>query len=762
VTDTLKKASVTLGGVPLAGSSTIVWKFTTGVHPYITTMSVHTETWEKRLKAKKGGRLQLVIINSYGNKTTIEDLYILHETPNAKPKMTSFLVADRRWRWDRTLIVRDYNISKRTGDKNFDNKTIPIDNKVTTDKYDYRPYSLHMGEFVWRAQDCLEDILEQLEGMETSGTGKKQYKIDSIATSGEFTVQNISISDQGNLALQRVLSFIPGTQVYVDKDGMVKVFNGLDMDASDTFIKGLPPSTWDGDKHELIDRVKIRPTSVNVYYEREIETLIKFEDDWSQPTSASPIKNSLECENVIPTVYEKTEITEWDYEENKAITRTVPPGTWVNAKEWLFAHNKVKPTGSLSWNFETLRTFWLAGDLEGRLGGTKVRGSKIEDKTNVLQAIQVLKEHFRQTFRISRRYMERIRDIKPVRVASLDPVTGTRMPASVWGQMTVGLTTKGTLISSRKNPQKSANYYLINSYPDIQQTSIIRKDPGPQRVTFLDRDVGIFRITADNGTYGTYNTLIPGFTSDASGKPNVPIQDLAQQDDKGVSHGAGMRLVNGTNEFLLPYEYKFKMMVTIVPGSPNSKNRMHVEPVTISEIQEMFDGRVKIQEGHGQTMDVFVPAGEITARYAWTGNDELAEKTMVEILGLDDDDPTTGGIRDDPKTKQWDEGRYPIGFTWVNEDREVMAHSRAVAAEAMSPFVDGIQGRITTRSLDGNSQFKLVGNMSGISVQVDGSPSAKVRVTSEFAGMVNPISRLALMPETARKVVLGIVRFSKD
>ena len=223
-----------------------------------------------------------------------------------------------------------------------------------------------------------------------------------------------------------------------------------------------------------------------------------------------------------------------------------------------------------------------------------------------------------------------------------------------------------------------------------------------------------------------------------------------------------MRLVNGTNEFLLPYEYKFKMMVTIVPGSPNSKNRMHVEPVTISEIQEMFDGRVKIQEGHGQTMDVFVPAGEITARYAWTGNDELAEKTMVEILGLDDDDPTTGGIRDDPKTKQWDEGRYPIGFTWVNEDREVMAHSRAVAAEAMSPFVDGIQGRITTRSLDGNSQFKLVGNMSGISVQVDGSPSAKVRVTSEFAGMVNPISRLALMPETARKVVLGIVRFSKD
>jgi hypothetical protein len=367
--------------------------------------------------------------------------------------------------------------------------------------------------------------------------------------------------------------------------------------------------------------------------------------------------------------------------------------------------------------------------------------------------VQVLREHFRQTFQISRRYMERLRYVKAVRVALLDPVTGQRMPSSIWGEMTVAATMKGTMMHSRKDEKRSAMYYQIDSYPDEEERTV-KKPPGPQKLTFLDRDAGIFRVTASGGTYGTYNTVIPGFTVNSQGNKNVAIMDLGQQDDPHITHGAGMRIQTGTNEFLLNERYKFLAMITIVPGSPNNKNRCHKERVGIDEVRKMFENRVKIEEGEGPPIDIFIPAGEMTARYAWSVDDQ-AKKSIITMLGLDDDDPTTGGL-------EGDEARRPPGLVWVNEQREIWAHSRGVAAEAYSAYISAIQGRVTTRVPDGNSKFSLTGNMSGASISVDGHPSAKVKVTSEFAGRLTPVSRLALMPESARKVVLGIVRFAKD
>jgi len=764
----VQKATVSLGGTMLAAVGSIVWKYTTGVHPYTSTMSVHEKNWEK-LKAKKGQPISLVITNGYGVKTEIKKLYILEEVPSQKPHLVSFIVADSRWKWDRKIIIRDYNMSKRTGDVDFDNVTIPVDNKASIPKYDYRPFSLQHGEFVWRAKDCLEDFLEAMMPRDFSGggAGEKGYKIDSLAPSGEFTIQNISLSDPGNLALQRLLSFIPGTSVWMDGEGIARIFNSMDTDASDTFIKGLPPSTWDGEKHQLIERMKIRPSAINVYYEREWELLLQYEDDLQEGTSASPVEDEPWVENVIPTVFEKTTVFVYDYEEKKIVERTVPPGTWVNAKEWLRVHNELLGpgaiTGAMPWTFKTLRVFWIKGDLEGRLLGSEKRGVQGEkDTTNARQAIAALREHFRTTFMISRRWMERIRDIKAVRVALLDPVTGTRQVSSVWGELTVAPTTKGTMMHPRyeKGKEKTAMYYQIDSYPEEGQNAV-KVPPGPERLSFVDKEAGVFKISAGNGTYGTYNAVIPGHTEDAQGNHNVAIFDLGAQDEDGVAIGAGMRLQNGTNEFLLPRKYRFLAMVTIVPGSPNNKNRMHVEHVDHEKIAEMYDGRVKIERGEGPELDIFIPAAELTARYAWRF-DEKAKASSIQLLGLDDDDPTTGGLRDDPETTKQDEGRYPPGMQWINEQREIWDHSRAVAAEAYSHFIDATQGRIATRVPDGNAKFGLTGNMSGATISVDGAPSAKVKVISEFAGRVNPVSRLALMPESARKVVLGIVRFAQD
>jgi hypothetical protein len=765
----LQKATVSLGGTMLAGSGSIVWKFTTGVHPYMTTMSVHESKWEK-LKAKKGQPINLVITNSYGVKTTIEKLYILEEVPSGSPHIVSFSVADVRWKWNRKIIVRDYNMSKRTADKNFDNQTLPVDNKQSTPKYDYRPFSLYQGEFVWKAEECLKDFMETMIGEDPSpgsgGSRDKLYKIDSLGASGEFSLQNISISDPGNLALQRLLSFIPGTNVWIDQKGVARFFNTLDVDKADNFIEGLPPSTWDGDKHERVERLKIRPNQVNVYYEREWELLLQYEDDWRTTTQSNPVFNEPWVENVIPTVFEETTVNVYDYEENKVIERTVPPGTWVNAKEWLRVHNELlgpqAVVGAMPWTFKTLRVFWIRGDLEGRLLGTQLRGKQGEvDTTNARAAIQALREHFRTTFMISRRWMERLRDVKSVRVTLIDPVTGTRMPSSVWGQITVAPTTKGTAMFDRKRGSQrgaSAMYYLVDNYPE-NTTRTVENTVGPETLNFIDRDAGIFKLTAGNGTYGTYNTVIPGNTVNAAGEKRVAQYDLGGQDENGVAVGAGMRLQNGTNEWMLPYEYKFRAMITIVPGAPNNIRRMHREVVDHDEMVKYLNAPGDIAQGQGPPIDIFIPSAELTARYAWSIDDQ-AKESSIKLLGLDQDDPTLGGLEDNPDTKGQNEARNPEGMVWVNEQREIYEHSRSVAAEILSHYIDATAGRITTRVPTGNSRLgDMYGNMTSASISVDGAPSAKVRVTHDFGSLVTPVSRLALMPESARKVVLGIVRF---
>ncbi len=59
------------------------------------------------------------------------------------------------------------------------------------------------------------------------------------------------------------------------------------------------------------------------------------------------------------------------------------------------------------------------------------------------------------------------------------------------------------------------------------------------------------------------------------------------------------------------------------------------------------------------------------------------------------------------------------------------------------------------------AQGQLAGNMSGVSLQVDAAPSAKVSMTHEFPGAQRPVNRFALMPEEARRIVLGIVNFGQ-
>tara|TARA_R110001599_G_scaffold5016_2_gene25287 strand:+ start:666 stop:2816 length:2151 start_codon:yes stop_codon:yes gene_type:complete len=712
------------------------------------TFSVHKSVWDSNLKHRIGIDGDLVIVDARGVNLTIKKVAILHEVASSAPNLRSFVLADRRWRWQYNLISRDYNVPKKSGDRTA-LVNVPYEGFVTVDEYDYKIYSLKEGKTVWTAEEALEDVLQQLkdEGDDFP------FSIDSFpiteASGGrrEFTLQNIVLRDQGDVALSRVLSYIPGATIWVDEAGKVRVINGADLSAAKRYFEGLPGATWDGERAVQIDRKGIRPRNIIVHYQREVEVLFNYGDNFSNTTISDLNPAAPYLENVIQTVDDKTTVTEYDPIAKRQVTKTdLPPGTWVNFKSWLSAMEDRRPENSDPWTFKTLSLHWIMGDLDGALGAG---GLDLDTEANISMRVQAIKQHFRQSFRINRRLMESVRDIKNVSAMLLDPYTGARGPSRVWSQAAVDPSSKGKMTmqsdSSKAGVYRNVDYFT----PTLGQFNgrTIEAPHGPTKVNMVDRDLGIFRLDWIVSPYGGDSSFYPGLVVNEDGNYRVPQRDLAKQDEAAM--GAGIKIEEGTNGIFLSDRLSSRVMLTIVPGSPNNKNVFHKETISASDVDAFTTGDWHISGGQGPDLEVFVAPTEATARFAWQ-NDHTAQGTVGRLLGLYDDDTIENGV----------EGEELPGYVLVNKERELYSHSRAVAAELFINFSDSLQGKVATIVPD--SGVKIAGNMSGVSVQVAAAPSGKVSAMHEFPGTQKPISRLALMNEGARQVVLGIVRFSGD
>lgn len=757
----LHKASITIGGVTVAGNGGIAWRLQTGTQPYIAAFTVHKRTWNEELKDKVGQFLDLVVNDSRGTKTTVRDVTILHTIPSDSPRRVTFAVADRRWKWQYKLVAKDFNIPRRTGQREDVSGNVPIEQQQIADEFLYREYSLTEDGNRWTPRAAVQYVGELLEGgtsnaeqVEAGEGGRfliESFPIESQeagTSDGQFSLQNVILRDQGDVALARLLSYVPGAEVYVDTEGTVRVFDGADLDIVERHYNELPPSTFDGDNATFIDRAKIRPSKVNLYYQREIEIILEYADQYiGGRTVESGYRTLPYIENVIPTVDPETEITDYDPVQDKNVTRTVPPGTWVRADKWLEAMDAQKGENSLPWTWDTVKRHWLKGNLEAVWGS---RGREdLDPDGNVAMRVAAFKQHFRQTFRINRRYVDRVRDMQAVKVAVLDPVTGQRAHASVWGQACIIPTDKGTMMGHRKDPERAGVYRNVDYVPGDDESTIV-KPPGPTRVQIVDRDIGIFRLDWLESPYGTVSSFVPCHLvgeNDAT-KPRVPVRDLSRQDDDPI--GPGMKTEGATNGIFLRDTLKYRVMITMMPCSPNDLSQFQKITKTAEDVKGVFRGEFRIQGGEGPELNVYVPPGELTARFAW-GRDDADCRRTVALLFSDE------GLTDSEISEDVDESQTLNGFTFHNEEEEIEGHATALAAELLAPFADALQGAVTTRVPD--SGIRLRGNMGGATLQVAASPSAKVNVVHEFPGQQKPISRLALMPETTRHLILGILPY---
>jgi hypothetical protein len=735
------KAVATLAGVSLAANTTITWRFQTGAEPYVTQLEVHKSQWSK-LEGKQGDPQILRLADSAGVEKQIKEVYILHQVPSGSPNRVRFLVADRRWRWANKLVVRDFNVPRKSGTLTAF-QAVPAANLVTVDEYTFKRYSLFNGVEKWTPRTAIEDVLTFLEA---DDDGNAPVVIDSLpideqGSQGSFSIQNLTLRDPGNAAVARLLAYIPGAEVWIDQEGTIRVFDGTDIEAARSLLEELKPETWSGVKVEEIDRKPVRPSKVNVWFTRELEVGFEYEDDYGGGTAVQQDRNRPFLINVLPTVDVETTVFQYDAEGNVTSERKVPPGTWVEVSAWLDAMDKVKPKGSMPWKWDTIKRHWVAGDLEGVLGGRELDREK---QANVMLRVQALRRHFRQTFQLSNRYYDRVRDIRSVRVGVLDPVTGARGTAGVWGQSCVIPSTKGRAIMSRRDGSaaiyRNADYYPTAGKPLDEST------PSPARAQIVEKDLGIFRVDWGVSPYGDEASIIPCLTVGANGQtPTEPEADLRTQTTAATS---GYTVRGGPGSIFLANRLRMRVILTIVPAAPNNERQLERVQLDGGEIAEEFRTELGLAEGKGPELDVFVPPSEVTARYAWQSDNE-AIGTIGALLGLGNEDPTKAGI---------DPGIELDGYLFVNKAEEVDSYAAAAAVQALVAYADAPQGTVVGRMPE---VTELKGNIRSAAVSLSAAPSAVMQMVTEFPGRQKALSRYAFLPEGARKSILGIVTFKE-
>lgn len=717
-----------LGREFIAAEGSVTWKIQSGVQPYTTVLVFNMKQREALVSML--GTAQVLEIKAPESSVAlqIQGVWVLQEVQASAPHLCAFLVADRRWKWMRPLVVRDYNMPRKTGDRTLvgpNEERVPVELAASIDKFRYAPYSLKNETKRWNARQLLEDVLEEvdpgswrIESMPVVGDGE----------AGQVSIQGLMLRDSGTAAIARALGKIPGASVRVDEDSKVVVFDATDTAAA---AKALKDNGWSptvrGEIARWCDRWPTRPKIIYVYFQREIE--LRFDFDESIATRYAH-DNSLFAENVAP-------IPEPTLTVNGQV---LGQGTMVPIVDllaaWDASSDIVPGTKIKSYSLATVRDHFLRGDLEAVWGAL---GQDQSTTGNVYARAATIYQHWRQTFRISRRYAERLRELRNVRVAVLDKATGQRAPAMAWSQYCIVPSQKALAIVSRRDPQ--AQLYWINKddYPG-ENAEVTDKPCSAARVEVIDPVLGVIRVHYPVGPFGLQESIKPCMTSDANGSAKVPTRNYTQALLRPIAVGGA--LTEGS-PIRCADTFKIAFIVSGVAAAPNNKRQLHRETVTQGDLGSVLRTKYAAGTANGPDWHVFVPPqGGATARFGWK-NTAPARETAQKLLGLNSTDPTKSGVNP---------GDSLAGFLFVNGDDEIKANARAEAARIWAAFVDGVEGKHSSRL----HRFPMVGNVEDVTYDL--APDGRLSVDVGFSGARPEVDPYALLPESVRQMTLRIIR----
>lgn len=617
---------VTYDGVPLLGADTIVWGLTSGTDPFTT--SVEVEAGIAQALAQKMVRpLDLVIEGA-----TFRKVYLMEVHAGATPFTRRLILADRRWRWARTWIRKKFNWRRRTGNTRiaYGTGSSQLEALQEADIIDYAPWSLNSGTR-FTAIEALDDVLSEL--------GESQYTLPVGANVNQMRIEHLTVDSAGDAALDRMLHFLPGSDVTVDRNGLTRIFTKLDSIAAtvDNVGNAGAPVVGSGTLTQ-VDRSRLRPTKVRVYFTPEVE--VRFDYTTASATAAQ----------------EKTDAESGDVSIGDLVNVGPSPdpkvgevvrGTWTTFQDFydLWAGSEIgqAKAGLGPINDEIVRRHAKRAHVS--LEFLYAMDSGNQPDLTWQSRIKVIRLHWRKTFRLHRTWIDRILTLKAERLAIIDQVTGLRPPAEAYADYIVKPSMRS--LAKQKTGLQGTGW-TVEGYAE----NLADARPVPAELRVLDAQAGVFTVQPQIDPWGEGAGIMFGALE-------------GQAPAEAVGGVVGKIALWESEEVRLKKDWQLATVMTVTPAAPNSTGALFAVDVSPGDVEE-FVGPVG--SCRGELYEVRIPAGLTTAWFGW--RDEDATQTRDYLL----------------------RGGKPPTSLLLNKTI-VRAVARAAAARVYERMLDRIEGR---------------------------------------------------------------------
>lgn len=685
-------SKATLNGLPLLMSPDVSWAFTSGVQAYQTVFRVSKENAD--LLAKVTGDVTLVMAPDDRPRLEVKKLSILGIEPTDSPYFRLVRVSDLRWKWNRKHVVRHYNVPRTISDfRRLKQEGVPVQAQKLAQGVSCALWSLAPRESPsspWTAIGVIEDVLQAV-------TDGKDYQFRELLSSYRATVLDMKLEDAGDAAISRALALIPGANVFVNADGTVIVFNELDQSEGALLSKG--PVYQGPSLAAKLDFSRTRPSSVNVLFDREIE--VRF-DSTTEGGTVSADARALENVAPLPDVSLLVNGT------------TKATGTWLTFDD-LFA-SWPTPGAAPKLSHSVVQDFWMTA-LMLQMYAIPV-GTHVIDQAWA-RRIQAVKKHYRQTYRITKRWMDRLKAVRANRVAIIDPEHGTRAAAQVFADHALDFLKQGLCRTSADGEAFSIE--------NVYGYAALLKDANasaPAIVSLEDEDQGIVRLDYEGDGF-SYD-VIPSAVVGADGKAtSLPSYDLRKA-QKGKGEGFLTEYVN------LAPGHRVAIVLTVEPGAPNDERLCHSENVLPKEASDKLG--ISVGDCNGPAWTIRVGAQILTAKFEW--QDANASK-IEQACGV-------GGQA--PKNGQ--------GFTLLGKPSnfDTLRSVAVAAATALyGSLIDRVEGR---HEVTFKPDVVPTGYASIVEHRMPAHHTPETIVT--FPTIVHGVDIFSLLPESVRQEVLRV------
>lgn len=690
----------TLGGKHCDALGTVGWVFTTGTRPHVQPFEMDAR--EAKTLIDAGGPVDLVIED---NKfLSVTGLYVVGEGPASRDKFRTVLVADLRWKWSRKLITGRYNMRRRTGQKHLVAAAGIVQLGQVIDNFMFMPASLKGETTKWKPREVVEDVLKKL-----SDGNDFEFDFDIDIDTDALEVNDCYINDQGPEALEIALTHLPGTTVWVDQYAKVHVQSSIGLKEA-KIIEAMGPDVVEQGHVSKVSYKDVRPSKIKVYFVREQEVRHDSSDGTEQSADARVMTN---------------------------VAMITDPEISIGGQLMMYG----------SWaSFDSLFTPWNASlpDVDDGIpvpppvSHTIIQQAFFEDALfriyvpfgdDVPQPlwsgrINSIKTHYRQTWQLNRRWVDRSSQIKAVRCAIIDFTTGTRGRTQCYGDYCVKVAALPTQLKLNKGQLWKNVYGGPNDSAFGAGTDLGDAEVTPAIVSLLDDEAGIVHFDYLVDPFGCWKQIYP------SAVDNLPSAVMNDSKPRGVNMRVGE---NGAFPKLTS-SHHCAVVLTHVPSMPNSNGQFYCVEVSPDDVKGLVKG-LEITPCNGPVWEVFIDPGVVTARIAWLD----AYKATIERsfgVGLTNGDPNVAV----------EDARILKDLLVNGEDLDAVA--KAKAAEIWSKLTDRYIGSKAVRMDPG---VKIAGSIDSVEhfVDIDGAVLTRVSLPEELQSR----NYFALLPPGTRRIV---------